>query len=30
MAKAAAFLVSHDASGLTGTMLNLSLGMLDD
>lgn len=30
MAKAAAFLVSDEASGLTGTMLNLSLGMLDD
>ncbi len=30
MAKAAAFLVSDQASGLTGTMLNLSLGMLDD
>lgn len=30
MAKAAVFLVSDEASGLTGTMLNLSLGMLDD
>jgi NAD(P)-dependent dehydrogenase (short-subunit alcohol dehydrogenase family) len=30
MAKSAAFLVSDEASGLTGTMLNLSLGMLDD
>ena len=30
MAKAAAFLASDEASGLTGTMLNLSLGMLDD
>ena len=30
MAKAATFLASDEASGLTGTMLNLSLGMLDD
>jgi hypothetical protein len=30
MARAAAFLASDDASGFTGTMLNLSLGMLDD
>jgi len=30
MAKAAVFLASDEASGLTGTMLNLSLGMLDD
>ncbi|MBS0514853.1 MAG: SDR family oxidoreductase [Proteobacteria bacterium] len=30
LAEAAAFLASDRASGLTGTMLNLSLGMLDD
>ena len=30
LAKAAAFLASDEASGFTGTMLNLSLGMLDD
>ena len=30
MARAAVFLVSDEASALTGTMLNLSLGMLDD
>src|SRR5579859_5102849 len=30
MAKAAVFLASDEASGLTGTILNLSLGMLDD
>lgn len=30
LAEAAVFLASDQASGLTGTMLNLSLGMLDD
>ena len=30
LAEAAAFLASDGASGFTGTMLNLSLGMLDD
>jgi len=30
LAEAAAFLASDQASGFTGTMLNLSLGMLDD
>lgn len=30
LANAAAFMASDQASGLTGTMLNLSMGMLDD
>jgi hypothetical protein len=30
LAEAATFLASDGASGFTGTMLNLSMGMLDD